>query len=190
MDNLTGRFDAYTDKLRHLILFVKRPWFTGERCHPRFQPKIGALTLSFSNWQPAGTAKVIDVPVVKQIAVPQIQTIEKIVEIPMVQAGWYSFNGGGKVIFIASTVIIIFSEFWAESFPRIARWWRKWWKFLKWDQLLRARCEKSTYRERPSEKRIPPKWCNRRSIDLLSSPSNVTLGFLRFNLPIPSSLPW
>lgn len=29
-------------------------------------------------------------PVVKQIAVPQIQTIEKIVEIPMVQAGWYS----------------------------------------------------------------------------------------------------
>lgn len=50
---------------------------------------------------------------------------------------------------------------------RIARWWRKWWKFLKWDQLLRAQCEKSTYRERPSEKRIPPKWCNRRSIDLV-----------------------
>jgi hypothetical protein len=30
--------------------------------------------------------QVIDVPVVKQIAVPQIQTIEKIVEIPFVQA--------------------------------------------------------------------------------------------------------
>lgn len=50
-------------------------------------------------------------PVVKQIAVPQIQTIEKIVEIPMVQAGWYSFNGGGKVIFIASTVIIFSADF-------------------------------------------------------------------------------
>ena len=46
-------------------------------------------------------------PVVKQIAVPQIQTIEKIVEIPMVQAGCQRLHkGGGKVIFIASAVMI------------------------------------------------------------------------------------
>lgn len=94
-------------------------------------------------------------PVVKQIAVPQIQTIEKIVEIPMVQAGCRGRRKGD----LHCRLPVIMR----------ARWWKKWWKFLKWDQLLRARCEKSTYRERPSEKRIPPKWCNRRSIDLLSS---------------------
>ena len=112
-------------------------------------------------------------PVVKQIAVPQIQTIEKIVEIPMVQAGCHSVRGRKGDLHCLITVIIFSANFGLKVESRIARWWRKWWKFLKWDQLLRAQCEKSTYRERPSEKRIPPKWCNRRSIDLLSSPSKV-----------------
>ena len=51
----------------------------------------GSLRIPLGSWP---KRQVIDVPVVKQIAVPQIQTIEKIVEIPFVQAleTWYGWN--------------------------------------------------------------------------------------------------